>query len=66
MRGQPWVRRSWPWRGTNHRKKMGAEPFTARDAAGQMVAFRDTVQPVGAWKEPYRRGLAAFEKSLGT
>ena len=51
---------------TNHRKKMGAEPFTARDAAGQMVAFRDTVQPVGAWKEPYRRGLAAFEKSLGT
>jgi xylulokinase len=35
--------------------------FTARDAARQMVAFRDTVEPEAAWGEPYRRGLAAFE-----
>jgi xylulokinase len=50
---------------TNQRKNRGGEPFTARDAAGQMVAFRQVIQPVNAWKEPYRRGLAAFEKRLG-
>lgn len=48
---------------TNRRHANGeGGSFGALDAAKQMVAFRDTIQPEGGWVEVYRRGLAAFER----
>jgi xylulokinase len=44
---------------SNRRGAKGMGKFTAQDAARQMVSFRATIEP-----EPYRRGLAAFEKRL--
>jgi xylulokinase len=40
------------------------DPFTALDAARQLVAFRETIEPEARWVEDYRRGLAAFEARL--
>jgi sugar (pentulose or hexulose) kinase len=49
----------------NARRARGrGEAFTARDAARQMVAFRETAEPVAAWVEAYAHGLAAFEQQL--
>jgi sugar (pentulose or hexulose) kinase len=41
-----------------------AEPFTAADAVAAMVRFKDRVEPVAKWVEPYRKGLAEFEARL--
>jgi hypothetical protein len=50
---------------TNARRAKGNQtPFTALDAARQMVAFRATAEPEASWRDAYRRGLAAFERRL--
>jgi len=41
-----------------------ADPFTVADAVATMVKFRTRVEPVGEWVEPYRTGLAEFEKRV--
>ncbi|MBX9581662.1 MAG: xylulose kinase [Gemmataceae bacterium] len=41
-----------------------ADPYTTADAVAQLVKFRDRVPPRPEWVEPYRRGLAEFEKRL--
>jgi xylulokinase len=50
---------------THLRGKQGvSEPFTAGDAVAAMVRFRDRVEPRAEWVQPYREGLAAFERRL--
>jgi sugar (pentulose or hexulose) kinase len=50
---------------THLRKQRGiAEPYSVADAVARMVRFREPVQPNPAWREAYRRGLAAFEAAL--
>lgn len=47
------------------RKEQGiADPYTTADAVAQLVKFRDRVSPRAEWVEPYRRGLAEFERRL--
>lgn len=47
------------------RKQQGiAERYTAADAVGAMVKFRDRVEPVAAWVPEYAKGMAAFETRL--
>jgi sugar (pentulose or hexulose) kinase len=47
------------------RKQRGvAGGYTAADAVAAMVRFRDRVEPKAEWVEPYRRGLAEFERKL--
>jgi sugar (pentulose or hexulose) kinase len=41
-----------------------ADPFTVADAVAAMVKFRSPVAPRIEWVEPYRRGLAEFERRL--
>jgi xylulokinase len=40
------------------------EIFSAADAVASMVQFRDAVNPVAEWRQPYRAGLAQFEKRM--
>ena len=50
---------------TCYRRAKGTnDSFTANEAAKQMVAFRDTIEPEPGWPEVYRRGLMAFETRL--
>jgi sugar (pentulose or hexulose) kinase len=41
-----------------------ADPYTTADAVAALVKFRDRVSPRAEWVEPYRRGLAEFERRL--
>jgi sugar (pentulose or hexulose) kinase len=49
-----------------HRRRAHGEgdAFSVNDAIGVLVRFRDVVQPVSEWREPYRAGLDVFAKRL--
>ena len=40
------------------------EPYTIADAVGQLVKFRDAVQPRAEWVDAYRKGLEKFAARL--
>ena len=46
------------------RQKKISDPFSVADAVAVLVKFRQTVSPVGAWRERYQNGLRLFERSL--
>ncbi len=41
-----------------------AEPYAIADAVGQLVKFREAVQPRREWTEAYQKGLAGFAARL--
>jgi sugar (pentulose or hexulose) kinase len=50
---------------THWRREKGIkEPYSVADAVGTMVKFRTAAEPMAAWKDAYRSGLAKFEERL--
>ena len=50
---------------THLRRERGiTDPYAAAAAVAAMAKFRDRVAPRADWVEPYRRGLAEFERRL--
>jgi len=48
---------------TQRRHQAGeSRTYTVADAVGQMVKFREPVQPIAEWRACYGKGLKAFEK----
>lgn len=49
------------------RRQAGDKPeYSVSDAVGQMVRFRQSVDPVPDWRPIYQQGLREFEELLGT